>query len=231
MLIDEFDDTTIWATHTQADGSDIGGVPPAAYGYQLIPSRKRAARWLLWSDGTTDTTGEQYPAWMLYPKTPRPILPNTGNLNVYFDFVLGGGKLAGMNVLETDTLLVVDGWKYNGSVQYNQSSGGFQIANAAGAWETVGIYFGELDPSVKYRTQIFYEFDLTARTISVKAISLNDDVEEVPSALQNVAASDTSEGGKVSPWLTGAYWQLQMGSLPNAAPWSVRIKRIRNEWY
>jgi len=218
-------------THTQADGSDIGGVPPASYGFKYVPGNHQTL--LLWTSGSTDVTGKGYPAWMWYTATPRPILPNTGNLKLSFQYA-AGGNLAGMNVAETDTILVIDGWKYNGSGQFNQSLG-FQIVNAAGQWVTVGFNPGPMQVNVKRQIIWEYAFDTVGRTMSVIAITCafkGYPLTRFPvlASQQKIPAIDTSEGGKMTPWKDGTYLQIQMGSMGNGLPWTLAVKQMKNIW-
>lgn len=193
----------------------IGGVAPQSYGMQIIPGTDESL--LLWTEGNNGGP-QDYPAVMWNPVTPRPILPNTGNLKMSYTMTLGG-NLLGANVFETDTLIVVNGMKFNLSGQYRQSSG-FMVVNAAGGWVDTGITFGPLLTDIPYAVEWEYQF---ASESSVIAISVNNDRLLVPATLQNIAA-------QASNWTPGAYPQIQLGSVPSAQAWSMKIDDLMYEW-
>ncbi len=202
-------------THVQSDGSQIGGVDPAKYSYQTIPGKRQAL--LLSTEGTT--VPGSYPAFMWYPAVPRPILPNTGNLELRMKYMLGG-NLSGCNVIETDTILVMNGLKFNGSLQYNQSQG-FQVVNAGGEWVNAKISIGPLVANRQYDVRVSYQ--VGASTISVMRITLDGVRCSVPAALQNLPATPCD-------WTPGAYLQVQLGSTPSAEPWGLKLKKAEYVW-
>jgi hypothetical protein len=226
MFIDDLSDAT-WLTHVQSDGSQIGGIDPLRYGVQAIPSKHLSL--LLWTSGTTDPKVEQYPAFMAYPAVPRLVPQNTGNVSLDFHFMLGG-SLADFNGLETDLLPVIDGWKYPGSLIYLQQ-GGFEINNATGNWISSGVDLGALSVNQKYRTTVTYQLDTVNHLLSVVSIALNNVPFPEKPVLQKVAATDTSQGGKVAPWKDGAYVQLQTSSDPLGEPWCVNIWKPKLRWW
>jgi hypothetical protein len=197
-------------THVQSDGSNIGGVDPARYGY--IVTLGGVSHLLLWTEGTTEAG--KYPAFMWYPAELRPILPNTGKVRMSFTAVING-NMNGFNVRETDLELVIAGFRYNVSAQYNQARG-WQIAKANGDWVDTGFYNGPLVAGVPSVVAIDYTFDLKAHTCSVKQITDNGKVFAVPAVLQNVP-------GQASKWSEGAYVQLQAGSMPSAEQWQMLV--------
>lgn len=219
MIIDELDPNTVWATHTQADGSNIGGVPPQAFSIAPLPGTR--PDWLLSTVGNSGKVGD-YPAWMAYPKVPRQRLGSRLKLSFYLTM---GGILAGMNVIETDIILVSSGYKYNGSAQYNLSRG-FQIADAHGSWVDTGIAPPPYAPAVNVRHyfELNYTFDYLNNLLSVTSIGIDSGLPfPVPAVLQNIPAQP-------STWLPGVYLQLQMGSTPSAQAWQARFKKIRLSW-
>src|ERR1700733_11113999 len=157
MFTDNFSDA-VWLTHVQSDGSQIGGCDPLKYGVQPIPGKRLSL--LLSTEGSSDPKGAEYPAFMAYPSIPRAIPPNTGNVSQSFKFTVGG-NLAGMNVLETDLLLVIGGWKFNGSCQFVQGKG-YEIVDADGEWQSANVNpIGKLSANLKYEAEITYVFNTT----------------------------------------------------------------------
>lgn len=205
-------------THVQSDGSNIGGVDPAKYGFQTIPGKKQAL--LLTTEGTTKA-GE-YPAFMWYPASPRPILGDVSKLELRMTYVLGG-NLRGCNVIETDTILVMNGLKFNGSAQYNQSLGEFQVTDAKGDWVNAGLRYGELETNTRYELRIAYDFDLANKLRSIPAIGLLGGLHLAPADLQKIPATPCD-------WKPGIYLQIQLGSTPSAEPWSLLVKKAEYVW-
>ena len=217
MIIDSQIQSLAARTHVQSDGSNIGGFDPSKYGYELIPGLQSL---LMWTEGSAKS-GE-YPAWMWYPASVRPIIKNSTKLRMRGKFTVGG-DLTGMNVRETDMLLVFAGYKYNGSLQFNKTSGYFQIADANGSWHDVGAQQPELVADEEHDLAIEYAFDFTQRTISPLVITDNYATVVVPAAQQNVLAQPCN-------WTPGVYVQLQMGSLPSAQKWTMAVSDLQLEW-
>ena len=216
-------------THVNSDGSGIGGVDPASYNAWSVPGHEGGL--LLNTDGTTQPG--QYPAFMWYPATPRPILPNTGKVRFSLDSTLGG---AGWNATESDLILVIKGadsltFKYNLSFQFNHSLRAAQIADKNGNW--ISVLPNPQLPIVQsgqiWKRLIWSSFDTVGHTWSVEEVELIcqeidfHEVIYVPAGLQNVPASQSN-------WEVGAYAQLQMSSLPAATPWSWFVQRMRIAW-
>jgi hypothetical protein len=198
----------------------IGGCPPLEYGAQVIPGKHQSL--FLWTEGTTNPA--EYPAVMWNPASPRPILPNSGNVSQSFKYAVGG-NLAGMNVLETDLILVIAGYKYNGSCQFQQGQG-YQVVDSSGDWVPTGINpIGKLTPNLPYSTEVSYAFDLLNHTLSVTTIAVNGVPFPVNSSTpQKVPA-------QMSTWLPGAYSQIQLGSVPSAQGWSAKLKDLTLNWW
>ncbi|MHB8303347.1 MAG: hypothetical protein ACYDC6_11000 [Acidobacteriaceae bacterium] len=201
-----------------SDGSGIGGVDPVDFLSYPVPGKK--PRLFLVTVGNSDPTGKGYPAFMWYPAKPRPMLSESGVFSMRLDYMFAG-NVDGLNVIETDTILVYQGHKYNLSGQYNKTSG-FQIANAAGGWVNTGINPPML-PGVKYRVVWEYAYDAGKLTSSVTAITCNGARWEVPLALQNVAASPCN-------WTPGVYPQIQLGSMPCGLLWCLKVSRMQYAW-
>lgn len=229
MQIDYLDAATIFSSHVQSDGSEIGGVDPLSYGVQPCPGSK--AGWLFWTEGNS-APPSSYPSVLFYPaasvglgKTPllRPILANTGNLALCFDETVGGNR-SSANVDESDILIVYGGKKYNLSLQCHAANGEIDVGSGPAGWATTNLLTGAMTPNAKHQTRIQYAFNFTAGTCGVVSYTRDSLKWSVPANLQN-------QPGIASTWETGVYLQLQMGSLPSALPWSMRVKNIRLEWW
>lgn len=210
------------SSHVQSDGSGIGGVDPVDYGSHLCVGIGNHHELLMYSKGNSQPNANPpaFPAWMLYPTTPRMILPNTGNLSLSYEFSLAGSLF---NAFETDTILVTGEKKYNLSGQY-LSGTGFEIANEAGDWIPVGFNpIAKLLDSGKHRVKFTYAFNSATGKSSVTSIQMDAAIFQVPLTLQNVPAQP-------SDWLAGAYLQLQMSSVPAAPYWMARIRDVKFEW-
>ena len=196
----------------------IGGCPPSSYSMNIVPGKSRTL--LLTTQGNTGKPTD-YPAVMWNPLTPRPILSNSGILMLEVEYVIGG-DLSGCNVIETDTLVVEGGYKYNGSGQFNLATG-FQIVNELGQWITVPGANPPLIPNAKRKVIWTYLINSGSKTLSVLSIECDGRVYDVPTGLQNVLA-------KSSTWVPGAYPQVQLGSMPNGLAWSLAVKKMQFVW-
>ncbi len=212
-----FKDTGIQAdptgrTHVQSDGSSIGGVDPASYSAKSVIGKKNAL--LLSTSGTTQLG--KYPAFMWYC-APRAVPPNTGRLTMKYKFKVRGG-LVGINVFETDTILILkcaDGVvrKFNLSLQRHAANGQIDIGN----WTDSGIRMTPLALNFTYKISVAYSFDVVKNVCSVLSYADNvSGAKAVPAALQNMPATPSN-------WAVGAIPQVQLGSLPSAQPWQVKI--------
>jgi hypothetical protein len=223
MITDRNIHTVAFKTHTQSDGSMIGGISPASYSALTIPGPDHAL--LLSTSGNTDPQGKQYPAWMWYPAAVRPVLPNTGNCSATWRSCVSG-NLSAINVNETDVIFVINKMKYNGSVQ-RQATQGYMIANSAGGWVPTGFKVGQFVADQERVMQATYLIDTVGKTISVTEVS--DGVAFlVPSTLQKVPATAFPAGQE---WPDGAYVQAQQGSMPSGLAWLWLISDIELSWW
>jgi hypothetical protein len=219
-FVDENIQTLPMKSHVQSDGSDIGGVDPASYGSYIVPGKRPSL--LMWTEGTTKAGA--YPAWLLHPATARPILPNTGNLAFEFDLTIDSSTPAAANVIETDTVLVVGGFKYNLSGQ-RKIEGELMVGAGAAGWAVVpAVTLSALVPNQRHKIVWTYSFNETKRTCSVISYAIDGLVFPVPVALQNVAAVACS-------WPEGVYAQFQMGTLPAGNFWSQVIGDVKYRWW
>lgn len=216
MIIDSGIEALPSKFHVPSDGSGIGGVDPLNFGSHLSVGTNTDGGLLMYTAGNGGPSTE-YPAWMWYPDSPRPILPNTGKLSLSYALSLYGSAY---NAIETDTILVIGGKKFNLSGQ-NQAQEGFQIANAAGAWMNVGFDPVSLLDGGEHAVTFSYEFSEDAS--SVVSIQVDETLYAVPEFLQNVPAEE-------STWETGAYVQLQMSSVPTAPWWMAKFRKLQLTW-
>lgn len=206
--------------HVQSDGSNIGGVDPAKYGYQIVPDAVNQGL-LLYTSGTTQQG--KYPA-MEWSAHPRPIKSTSGNFSMSYSAVFGG-DLRGMNVFETDTILIsqcADGKrrKFNLSLQRHVSTGQIDIDN----WTNTKVLTGPLELEKNYDVRIDYAWNSIKNICSVLAYECNGVKYDIPTALHNMAATESN-------WAIGAIPQIQLGSLPSAQPWNVKITKLEYWWY
>ena len=206
--------------HVQSDGSNIGGVAPAKYSYQIVPDAVNQGL-LLNTAGTTEQG--KYPAF-LWGAHPRPIKSTSGKFSMSYSAVFGGDT-RGMNVFETDTILIaqcVDGKrrKFNLSLQRHAATGQIDIGN----WTNTKILTGAIETEKNYDVRIDYAWNSTRNICSVLTYELNGTRYDIPAALQNMAATE-------SGWSIGALPQIQLGSTPSAQPWNVKISKLDYWWY
>jgi hypothetical protein len=207
-----------WSQHEPSDGSGIGGCDPVSYGSVLVPG-KRASRVLLIS-GTTDKTETEKPTWLLYPSSPI-VIPQDGNnglleFELTFDLWVDAFMQDASSAIETDTIFVVDGYKYNGSAQVITATGILEVGAGPASWQSTGIKIPAFTPNIKHKVKIDYMLDLKLFAASVQAYTVDGVEYAVPVANQNVPAIP-------SMWKPGAYLQLQPWSLPAGNPWSMRV--------
>jgi hypothetical protein len=206
-----------WSQHEPSDGSGIGGCDPVSYGSVLVPG-KRASRVLLIS-GTTDKTETEKPTWLLYPSSPI-VIPQTGGdlFELELNFSLWVDSLAqdASSAIETDTIAVIAGNKYNLSAQVITATGILEVGAGPASWQSTGVKIPAFTPNVKHKVKIEYYIDLLTKTASVQAYTVDGVSYLVPVVNQNVPAIP-------STWKPGAYLQLQPWSLPAGNPWSMRV--------
>jgi hypothetical protein len=225
MLIDRLDPTTLWGVHVNTAATPIGGVPPLAYGSRLVPAKKTTL--LCWTSGNSQPGS--YPAVEFYPAQagvlngvaePRQIPVNTGNVSLSYGLDIDAGTPTNANVIETDLLIVTGGMKYNLSGQRHVATGQIDIGN----WTSTGLLLGALKPNVQHKVKWAYSFNLTAKTCSVVSYECDKMVSQVPTSLGNMPAT-------ASNWTPGVYVQVQLGSLPAGAPWSILVSNLKISWW
>lgn len=218
MLTDSLIDAN-WLDHVGGTAG-IGGVAPTAYGWERIPGQRRDI--LISMSGTADPKG--YPAYMIY--TTRPIYSTLG-CTFKYDLVLGPESETACNVNESDCMFAMkcsDGQTrlFNGSVQRSKTQG-WMVVNAQGQWMPIGfnppIFIGP-----RNTIEIEYQYSLTLNSISVQSITVNGEVGDVPTAMQDMPA-------QVTTWAQGMVnVQIQLGGLPGGAAWSQKISPPELVW-
>lgn len=207
-----------WGTHTQADGSNIGGVPPKSYGFIQSPAGSPGAM-LFYTSGSTVPGG--YADWEAY--LARPILPNKGNLAYSLFLSVDQNAANAAQAIETDVILWTGGYKYNFSLQNNYAEGGhIQIANASGGWVDTGFNPGKyaLDTEISFEAA----FNLATKTGGIRSISLDGQIFTVPAPLNNIAASKTPWPGE------GVFVQIQLDLTAAAGAYSILINNAQLAW-
>ena len=223
MIIDHIPADTQFSSHTQADGSNIGGMPPVWWSGTPIPGKHRS--WLFETSGSTDKTGKGFPAVEFYPAKSsfandtaigRPILPNSGNLQLCFDLLIDDRAVAAAHVFETDIILVISGLKYNFSGQRHNVTGQIDIGN----WTDTGLRLGMLTPNRRHKVKWTYGFGKEMWWV------VSYECDSIVSPINSKPTSATT-----CNWPDGAYNQFQLGSLPGGLPWAMRIGRPRHNWW
>ncbi|MHB1937432.1 MAG: hypothetical protein ACYCOR_12715 [Acidobacteriaceae bacterium] len=208
-----------WKTHTQADGSNIGGVPPVNYGFaQCLPGAPTAM--LFHMQGSTVAGG--YADWEAY--LDRPVFPNTGNLQLSFDLAVDENAAQYAQCIEIDTILCLGGFKYNFSHQLNYAAGGvIDIAGAAGGWVSTGNAIGHLTPNVAHHYVLSYQFGAATHVYSFAGIEIDGVAYAIPAALQNLTAQATA-------WSDGAMLQVQQDLNALAGQFSMTLDNVQYQW-
>lgn len=202
-----------WGTHTDDDGSNIGGKRPTDFGFQ--PNGP--------NDVLFHTQGGAYADWEAYIE--RPVLPNSGHLGLQYNLTADENTAAAAQAIETDTILCIGGWNYNLSAQLNYAEGGkYQIAKENGGWVDTGFVVGRLAPLARHTVAFEYAFDIVAHKSSVVAITLDGMRYTIPENLQNVPA--TQKG-----WRDGAIFQVQMDLGSKGGAYDIDLARAQFAWW
>lgn len=199
-----------WEKHV---GPDIGGISPDVSGWdQSNPPYMRFF-----------AQGKAYSDWLA--AIHRPILPNTGNLQLSFDLMVD--SLAGTyaQALEFDTRLSIAGFNYNFSSQVNYAEGGkLQISDVKGNWVDSGAVPGKLPILMPIRFLYVYKFDTIKKTYSTVSVSIAGKKYLIPARLQNLAAQPLKWDDSCSLQV-----QLDIGALPGA--FSHSMNNVDLGWF
>lgn len=207
-----------WGTHTQADGSDIGGVPPDVYQYfQSLPVATDSM--LMYASSAAKTA---CPMWMAH--ILRPWETNTGKLNFSFSLSVDENAASYAQAIETDIIISDGEYNYNMSLQNDYSKGGvIEIAGQNGNWVETGLKPGKFSPFVKHAYSINYGFNTTTHKFGVTSISIDGDVYEVPTSLQDLTA--VKKG-----WAKGANVQLQQDIIEAGGKYQLLFESMVLTW-
>jgi hypothetical protein len=195
-------------TMTPAPG--IGGKAPSACGITAVPGRPTARSFF--------TSGAAGADWLA--STIRPVLPNTGNVELAYRVVFGAAALELAEAWETDLILVIDGFHYNDSLQVNFAKGN-QVQ--VGAWTDAGITLPAVVPDVEHLVRQTYTFDVTARTTALASYALDGAVYPVPASLVQRATPST--------WEPGAYVQVQEDLAAAPGAYAVMVDGMTLTWW
>ena len=219
MILDaELQAQSGWKSHTQADGSNIGGVAPLAYGMaQGMAGAPTAA--LFQVRGSTVKGG--YADWEAY--LDRPILPNTGSLQLSLDLTVDENAAEFAQCIEIDTILCVGGFKYNFSHQLDYASGTIDIAEASGAWASIAHGVQKLSPLATHHFALSYKWDEATHAYSFVSVEIDGAMYPVPAPLQNLQAQPT-------PWRDGAMLQVQQDLNALAGGFSMLLDHVQYAW-
>jgi hypothetical protein len=195
---------------------DIAPVAPAYFKPTLLPDDSL----LLEASGTADPAKQKYPGVLFCPgangrATPRPILPNTGNMAHSFEVCVSGNG----HVLETDVKIVQGGLMFDGSLQRVLATGEIDLG---AKWVDSGIsHLGALAPGW-HKTRVAYA--LTAKAIQVVSYECDGIVHPIAPAVGTFAATP-------STWLSAAYPQLQIGLFPTGDQAAAMYRNQQFEWW
>lgn len=203
-----------WSHHLPNDGSKIGGNVPTKYG--VVSPAPSGPYSLIYIEGPAYSDFEAY--------IVRPVLPNTGSLELTFSLATDANAPKVAQAIETDTILTVNGWTYNLSAQINyEEDGMLQVDSDSGAWVDTGVKPGKLAPNVPHKYSIEYSFDEAAHTASV--LSMNIDGEDFP-----VPASQHKTAARQLGWADGAIFQVQLDLGASGGAYSVEVGEVNYVW-
>lgn len=195
------------------DPAQVGGTgTPTSFGYdQSFPTMR------FW------TQGAKYNNWLA--AIARPILPNTGNLQLSF-MVMFDNPLAGeVQAREFDTRVSISNWNYNFSSQINMAEGGhLQISNQSGGWVDTGIVL-DLAPEAWHTFVYDYAFNVTTHKYSILSVTVDGIMYLIPTTLQNLTATQPSP-----PWEDSCSLQVQLDIGSAGGGFSQLMQNIQYSW-
>lgn len=172
-----------WKTHVQSDGSQVapGSPDPTNYGFvQGVPGYPAAL--LLYQDGGAFSVVEAY------NKIPVP----AGTKQIVFDFRLAIDDPTQLWVMETDSILITGGKKYNHSVQRVMKTNMMQVSNQAGGWVDTGIIAPAFQAGVPMRHTFVYGFDASTGAYGTQSFVIDGQSFIVPFAAEERTAVPTT---------------------------------------
>lgn len=151
---------------------------------------------LVQPDGIHTYLGASKPNGGALWKIVRPVLPNSGNLSLQFNWTLSPEAILYGRCFEFDTRITdANGWTYPCDFQFVLQSGALRLNVAAGvaANKIVWLDTKLVAPSpVAYQMvslDLEYTFDTTKHACSIASVTLGADVMNIPSFYQNQAAA------------------------------------------
>lgn len=153
----------------------------------------------------------------------RPILPNTGNLELSFTLILDSLVSLYARCLEFDTRICKDKIGYNFSAQINIQAGWkLQISDVTGLWVDA-VTVGKLPALVPIPVSFTYKFDFTKKTYSTISATIAGKKYVIPAKLQNFAATPLN-------WDDSCNLQVQQdtGDLPGS--FSQTMTNVKFSW-
>ena|ERR1700734_2404994 len=202
-------------THIPTDGSQIApGAPDPVqpYGVFLSPSSPSARIFRV--------NGPAYAVFEAF--YTRPYVPGSTNFCLSFDLKTDANAPLRAQVIETDHIVVVNGWKYNLSMQINYAQDGWaQIPNQAGVWTNVPTgLFKPLPANVTQHYDLISSINLATHMYSFQEIWIAGAKCTVPAAMQNLEAVATT-------WPNQVLVQLQLALNSTGGSFEVEVDNAR----
>lgn len=210
MIIDsDLQNVRTWKTEI----ANVGGKqPPDAYG--IDQSVSGYARFF--------TQGKPYSNILF--ALPRPILPNTGYLQLKSTLTVDSLTSTYAQALEFDTRVSVGKLNYNFSSQINYAERGMlQISAANGDWVDTGFAIGRLAPLVPHTLDYSYYFDTTTKKYSFLYLVLDGKRYVIPPKFQNLAPTSLD-------WEDTCNLQVQLDLGSMAGSFSHLMTDVRYVW-
>ncbi len=152
----------------------------------------------------------------------RPLLPNTGNVKLSFDLLLGADSLHRLQVIETDLKVTQGGKTANLSGQINRVKGIFQASDSGQGWNDTPIK-AELVRYVPNHYELEFKIDFHKGVYSYSSLTLNGVTSIFPAAQQNIPIGKTG-------WADGAIFQFQLALGPQGGSVLAQLSNAQLEW-
>lgn len=218
MIIDSQLHTNFgWGMHTQADGSNIGGIPPDKYGFT-----QDHMLGLMTFSTQAKGNGKDSADWEAYIE--RPILPNSGRIITCLTVMFDENTANSAQAIEFDTVVTINGVTYNFSRQFNYAEGGhYQISNKSNGWQDTGFNPGKFTANQWYKMVFTDQLDTVHKTYSPISVSVGNLVIAIPASMQNLP-------GEERGWSDGAILQIQQDLIPTGGQFSEVIAQADIQW-
>jgi hypothetical protein len=147
----------------------IGGTPPCAtcYGWTRNPDGSLKL-------SVTGTPG-QYNDWLTGLHFYGQPTADASRILLDLNMSTDAGALTVAQALELDTLVIIDGYRFELSSQLNYNRGGIlQVSTGnSDGWHDTSCVPGKLTPDVKHRITWDYTFDRAAKTVTFRSFTLD----------------------------------------------------------